>query len=159
MNINQLLERMELALGTYRQRLYEFAMPLKTLKDKIQDKTPIIFLHLYKIIAFGKDNPTTVHHWCAELGGFLKICNIKVKGNNKLLDAKTITNIMLEVYSDVKEFGSLGGELYSEYGYAELKDSEIYNIVKTKLPNVISYIQSLGEDERVNPNKMEEILC
>lgn len=130
----------------------------RILKEKIKDRTPIIFSHLYKIIGFGKQNPQTIHHWCAELGGFLKICNMKIKNKNKVIDDNSLTNTMFEVYSDVKEFTSLGGELYSKYGYSDLKDSEIYQKIKQVLSELIKYIQELNEDERVNPYHIEKLI-
>lgn len=156
MEISKLIEELKKVL--YKDKIYEFTMPIKQLKERIQDRTPIIFEHMYKIIGFGEEYKSTVHHWCAELGGFLKICNIKVKNTNKVLSPYIITDMMIEVYDDVKEFSSIGGELYSEYGYSKYKDSEIYGRVKRRLPKVIEYIQGLKEDERCNPNTILELI-
>lgn len=153
MEISKLIEELKRVL--YKDKLH--AIPIKQLKERIQDRTPIIFEHMYKIIGFGEEY-STVHHWCAELGGFLKICNIKIKTNNKVLSPYIITDMMIEVYDDVKEFSSIGGELYSEYGYSKYKDSEIYGRLKRKLPKVIEYIQGLKEDERCNPDTILELI-
>lgn len=153
-NLNQIIEKALNGLP-----LVEFALPDKKLIDRIEDRTEIIWIHLYKILAFGQNHPAMIHHWCAELGSWLvTVCNVLRNSDNKLLSSQKIFQTMLAVYSTLGEFSTIGASLYSAYGYSEISDDILYTQVQRVLIPLIEHVQSLQEAERPKPDKIEQII-
>ena len=141
------------------ERLEEQADPRGVLLAQVRDKTPMVFTHLYKIFGFGENNPKTIHHRCAELGAFVKtFCYKLCKHNKKVLPITDIITAMKSKYCNVAEFSSIAGDLYMEYGYSIHKDSEIYSLCFKVMPELITYMRTLSEDDRPDPNKIYTIL-
>lgn len=156
--IEKLHEIINIALDGL-QDLKEQADPRGVLLSQVRDKTPIVFTHLYKIFAFGQYNSKTVHHWCAELGAFLKtFCYKLCKHNKKVLPITDIITAIKSKYCNVAEFSSIAGDLYPEYGYSEHKDSELYALCFHSIMPLITYMRTLSEDDRPDPNKIYNIL-
>lgn len=149
--IEHLLEKMD--------ELKEHADPRGVLIDIVRNKTEIIFTHLYKIYGFGEYYPDTVHHWCAEVAGHLiSFVYKQYKHSHKYMPIKDIIDAMKSKYVDVREFSSIGGELYSEYGYSKHKDSEMYKFVFEVIPPLVEYLRSLEEDEKPNIEVVEKLI-
>lgn len=84
MNIQELIEALKLATEDNIQKLYEFAYPIKNVRQRFYDLSENIIEHVVKIILYKQQYPTTINHWASEILANLAHCmqkQIKRKGN------------------------------------------------------------------------------
>ena len=77
MKINKLIEKLQDVLFDVKEttiQLYEMSQPQSEVRTTVRRLSEPIIEHILKIMLYGKDTSSTIHHWCAEICNWLDQC-------------------------------------------------------------------------------------
>lgn len=132
MDIQEILDNIQLFTETNINKLYEFAYPIKEVRQRFYDLSENIIEHTVKIILYKQEYPDTVNHWVCELHANLSQCmkrQIKRK-NNPYATPQEIQQWLLIGYDKPSTMKGLRYSLSSNYSNPiQITDENLYEQV------------------------------
>lgn len=152
MNIRELNKQIE----EFFYNIYEHANSRKLQKERIWNLSEEIYEHLAKIIMFGNEHPTTVHHWCSEIVAHLRKCmrsTIKMEKKPRYPKESELYSWLTDnLY--VEDMLGLKNYLAGEYKIPNITDEELYG----KIIEGYQLIVKLAVNQQFNVNIYEHNL-
>lgn len=159
MKIKRLIEQMQTLLESLSesgQLLWEQANSRKVQRERVWALSDEIYEHLAKIILFGKEYQTTVHHWVSEVLGHMRKCmrnTVKIGGKPRYLTQTELYQWLTEnLY--VEDMTGLKNFLSGEYEVPQIDDMQLYE----QILKGYRIITSLAAKQDFNINHYEKEL-
>lgn len=165
MKIQELIEKLQDVLFDIKEttiQLYEMSQPQSEVRTTVRRLSEPIIEHILKIILYGNDTSTTVHHWCAEICSWLDQCvKQKIKRNKKdsTPTEQELYKWLLDWYQTSDDIDGLRWALerkYQQQGYIKrnIDNQYLYNAIKS----IYQQLCPLVANKQHTIEKIQEII-
>lgn len=158
--LDKLIRKLKMTLDEaygYGVTLWEMSDPLYKVKSHIAELSEQIFVHCMKLIMYGKEEKSTVHHWCHELNNWLNQCikrKIKRKGKDTYPTSQELYDWLHYHYKDGTDILGIRRVLEHEYIYQghkkrDISDQDLYEQIDKLLFELCPMITQNCSDEDI----------
>ena len=163
MKINELIEKLQEVLFDVKEttiQIYEMSQPQAEVRATVRRLSEPIIEHIIKIILYGKETPTTIHHWCAEITSWLDQCvKQKIKRNKKdrVPTEQELYKWLLDWYQTEDDIDGLRWAIerkYPQWNKDYIDNTYLYESIKS----IYKQLCPIVSNRKHNVDKVQEII-